>query len=73
MAIFTEERADDLVKFYQKIYDQFRKKGVSADETFTILTIMMCSIGKRMRMSREEVIGYLERRWDNWDAPDEEE
>lgn len=71
MPILTEERVEDLAKFYQKVYELFRKKGVSIDETLALLTIMMCSIGKKTQMHKEELIGRLESRWDNWEEEEQ--
>lgn len=64
----TDERVDDLAIFYQKIYRQFRRKGLSVDEGINLLTLMVCYIAKKSGYQREDIYDSFNQHWDNWDV-----
>lgn len=67
MRVITEERSEDLAQFHNKIYRQFSKKGISVQEAFNILTLMLCTIAKKTQHPKEEIFSYFESHWDSWE------
>lgn len=70
MQLITDERAEDLAIFYQKIYNQFRRKGLSVDEGVNLLTLMLCCIIKRSGRDKEEVHDSFDGHWEAWEDYD---
>jgi hypothetical protein len=63
----TDERVDDLAIFYQKIYAQFRRKGLSVNEGIHLLTLMICYIAKKSGCQKEDIYDSFNNHWDAWE------
>ena len=65
--MITDERAEDLAIFHNKIYRQFQRKGLNNFESADILAIMICKICKYSEFSKSTFMQIMENHWDTWD------